>query len=182
LTSLVDDYFDDVISRLVALKRDARTGIERAIEAILGVIQSDGRVFVFGTGHSHVIAEENHYRASGLAITVPILTGATTVKDGRGGYCLRANARHRRANPGAIWGRPHGLADHRVKFWRECRSIEAARVGKEAGAMVVALTSEDYSRQAAKGRPRIADLADIVLDNGSPRGDAVIAIPGTPLR
>jgi hypothetical protein len=35
LTSSVDDYFDDVISRLVALKRDARTGIERAIEAIL---------------------------------------------------------------------------------------------------------------------------------------------------
>jgi uncharacterized phosphosugar-binding protein len=79
---LVDDYFDDVISRLVALKRDARTGIERAIEAILGVVQSDGRVFVFGTGHSHVIAEETHYRAGGLAITVPILTGATTVKDG----------------------------------------------------------------------------------------------------
>ena len=48
--------------------------------------------------------------------------------------------------------------------------------------MVVALTSEDYSRQAAKGRPRIADLADVVLDNGSPRGDAVIAIPGTPLK
>jgi uncharacterized phosphosugar-binding protein len=48
--------------------------------------------------------------------------------------------------------------------------------------MVVALTSEDYSRQAAKGRPRIADLADIVVDNGSPPGDAVIAIPGTPLR
>jgi uncharacterized phosphosugar-binding protein len=48
--------------------------------------------------------------------------------------------------------------------------------------MVVALTSEDYSRQAAKGRPRIADLADIVVDNGSRPGDAVIAIPGTPLR
>jgi uncharacterized phosphosugar-binding protein len=48
--------------------------------------------------------------------------------------------------------------------------------------MVVALTSEDYSRQAAKGRPRIADLADIVLDNGSPPGDAVVAIPGTPLK
>jgi hypothetical protein len=79
LTSLVDDYFDDVISRLVALKRDARAGIERAIE----VVQSNGRVFVFGTEHSHVIAEETHYRAGGVAITVPILTGATTVKDGR---------------------------------------------------------------------------------------------------
>src|ERR1700683_1601894 len=79
LTSAVDDYFDDVISRLTALKENARAGIERTIEAIVKVVQSDGRVFVFGTGHSHVIAEETHYRAGGLAITVPILTGAPTV-------------------------------------------------------------------------------------------------------
>lgn len=183
MTSLVDDYFDDVISRLVALKRDARAGIERAIEAILGVVQSDGRVFVFGTGHSHVIAEETHYRAGGLAITVPILTGATTVKDG--------------AVAGTVYERMPGIVGPILERYGVGRTdllivvsnsgvnaapIEAARIGKEAGAIVVALTSEDYSRHAAKGRPGIADLADIVLDNGSPPGDAVVAIPGTPLK
>ena len=49
-------------------------------------------------------------------------------------------------------------------------SLEAAS-GKERGATVVAITSESYSRQAAKGGPRLADIADIVLDNGAPSGD-----------
>jgi uncharacterized phosphosugar-binding protein len=50
--------------------------------------------------------------------------------------------------------------------------VEAARFGKARGATVIAITSESYSQAAANGRPRIADLADIVLDNGAPPGDA----------
>ena len=34
----------------------------------------DRRIFLFGTGHSHLIAEEGFYRAGGLANVVPILT------------------------------------------------------------------------------------------------------------
>ena len=60
--------------------------------------------------------------------------------------------------------------------------VEAARAGKAAGATVVALTSLDYSAQAAKGRVRLADLADVVIDNGLPPGDAMAALPGTDLR
>ncbi len=50
--------------------------------------------------------------------------------------------------------------------------VEAAMFGRTRGATVIAITSESYSQAAANGRPRIADLADIVLDNGAPPGDA----------
>jgi uncharacterized phosphosugar-binding protein len=147
------------------------------------VVQSDGRVFVFGTGHSHVIAEETHYRAGGLAITVPILTGATTVKDG--------------AVAGAVYERLSGIVVPILERYGvdgkdllivvsnsgvNAAPVEAARIGKQVGATVVALTSAEYSQRVAEGRPRIADIADIVLDNGSPAGDAVVALPGTPLK
>src|SRR5215208_5822816 len=33
----------------------------------------DQRIFLFGTGHSHLIAEEGFYRAGGMANVVPIL-------------------------------------------------------------------------------------------------------------
>jgi uncharacterized phosphosugar-binding protein len=60
--------------------------------------------------------------------------------------------------------------------------VEAAKIGKERGATVVAITSEAYSKAAARGRTRLADVADIVLDNGAPPGDAVTEIPHTELR
>ncbi|MCP4141457.1 MAG: SIS domain-containing protein [Chloroflexi bacterium] len=37
-------------------------------------IQRDQRIFIFGTGHSHLLAEEAFYRAGGLANVVPILS------------------------------------------------------------------------------------------------------------
>ena len=36
--------------------------------------RKDQRIFLFGTGHSHLIAEEGFYRAGGLANVVPVLT------------------------------------------------------------------------------------------------------------
>src|SRR5690606_33279297 len=60
--------------------------------------------------------------------------------------------------------------------------LEAARIGKARGATVIAITSVGYSTAAAKGRERLADLADIVLDNGAPPGDAVIGVEGSELK
>jgi uncharacterized phosphosugar-binding protein len=60
--------------------------------------------------------------------------------------------------------------------------VEAARMGRDAGAKIIALTSLEYSTAAAKGRTRLADLADVVIDNGLPPGDAMAALPGTALR
>ena len=41
---------------------------------------------------------------------------------------------------------------------------------------MIALTSLDYSTAAAKGATRLADLADIVIDNGIEPGDAIAAL------
>lgn len=60
--------------------------------------------------------------------------------------------------------------------------VEAAKIGKERGATVIAITSETYSREAARGRTRLADVADIVLDNGAPSGDATISVSGSDLK
>lgn len=53
--------------------------------------------------------------------------------------------------------------------------LEAAEIGRERGATVVAITSVEYSKMVANGRPRLAEMADIVLDNQAPPGDAVLA-------
>jgi uncharacterized phosphosugar-binding protein len=56
--------------------------------------------------------------------------------------------------------------------------IEAAQEARLRGARVIAVTSQDYSRQAANGRARLADVADVVIDNRGPPGDAVVELGG----
>ena len=47
--------------------------IERAGDLVAGAIAADALVHVFGSGHSHILAEELFYRAGGLAAVNPIL-------------------------------------------------------------------------------------------------------------
>ena len=57
--------------------------------------------------------------------------------------------------------------------------IEAAMIGKENGATVVAVTSmQNYRKNEAKhsSGKKLADVADIAIDNGAPPEDAIIPI------
>ncbi len=168
------------MARLLHLNADA---IEAAAGAVERTALADGLAYVFGTGHSHMLAEEAHYRAGGLALTVPILSSSMMLHEG----AVASTALERL--PGAVAPvlsrYPIGPKD--VLFIASnsgvnAAAIEAAEAGKARGATVIAITSQDYSRQAAHGRVRVADIADIVLDNGAPPGDAVVGVPGSQLR
>lgn len=176
-------YFDEVIRRLTQLRDDLAPAMAKAVALIVEAARADGRVYIFGTGHSHVLAEEAHFRAGGLAFTVPILAAPTMLHEG--------------AVAGTVYERTPGIV--RPIFDRydiqpgdvlfvisnsgvNAAPIEAATVGREKGATVIAITSVAYSTAAAHGRPRLADLADLVLDNNAPPGDAVMSVPGSDLR
>lgn len=176
-------YLADLAARMDRLFAQNRDGIAAAADAVERTAKADGLVYIFGTGHSHILAEEAHYRAGGLALTVPILTGATMLHEG----AVASTAFERM--PGvaaAVLARyPIGAKDVLVVASNSgvnAAPVEAAGIGKERGATVIAITSEAYSREAARGRARLADIADIVLDNGAPAGDAVISVAGTDLR
>lgn len=176
-------YFDEVIQRLTRLRDDLAPAMAKAVSLIVDAARADHRVYIFGTGHSHVLAEEAHYRAGGLAFTIPILAAPTMLHEG--------------AVAGTVYERTPGIV--RPIFDRydiqpgdilfvisnsgvNAAPIEAATVGREKGATVIAITSLAYSTAAANGRPRLADLADLVFDNETPPGDAVISVPGSDLK
>ncbi len=148
-----------------------------AAEAVKRCMAKDGLIYIFGTGHSHMLAEEGHYRAGGLACVVPILTSALMLHEG-----AKASTRMERV-PGlaelVLSRYPIGADDVVVVFSTSGVNsvpVEAAKLARAAGATVVAITSEAYSRQAAQGRERLADAASIVLDNRVPPGDASVAL------
>lgn len=183
MTEVTDAYFLDVIARLDALRQSMADPMAKAAEAICAASRADRRVYVFGTGHSHMLAEEVHYRAGGLAITVPVLVGSAMLHEG--------------AVISSVFERTEGLVRPILERYRmqagdvlivvsnsgvNAAPTEAADYGREIGATVIAITSLAYSAAIANGRRRLADLADIVFDNGLPPGDAVISLPDTELK
>jgi uncharacterized phosphosugar-binding protein len=59
--------------------------------------------------------------------------------------------------------------------------IDFARAAQSAGLTVIGVTSLAYSSAASSGRSnaiRLADVADVVIDNGVPVGDALITLDG----
>lgn len=182
-TDTAKSYLDGLAARIGGLFAANAEAIARAADAIEATARKDGLVYVFGTGHSHVLSEEAHYRAGGLALTVPILASATMLHEG----AIASTAFERMPGiVGPIFDRyPVGPDDVLLVVSNSgvnAAPVEAAKIGKQRGATVVAITSEAYSREAAKGRTRLADVADIVLDNGAPAGDATVAVAGSALK
>lgn len=178
-----DRYLRDLVARLESIRTGLAAPMAAAAALIAEAARGDHRLFVFGTGHSHMLAEEVHYRAGGLAITVPILAGATMIHEG----AVAGTAYERMEGIVApIFDRytlgPGDVLVVSSNSGVNAAPLEAARIGRARGAKIVAITSLAYSTAAARGGPRLADLADVVLDNGAPPGDAVVGIPCSGLK
>lgn len=183
MTSTAAAYLDRALNHLERLRPDALPAIDAAATAIVESARAGGRVLVFGTGHSHLFAEELHYRAGGLAIVVPVLAGPTMLHEG--------------ARAGTAYERMAGIVTPILERYAiderdvlvvasnsgvNAAPLEAADFGRARGARVIALTSVPYSEHIAHGRPTLASRADIVLDNATPPGDAAVEIPGSAIK
>jgi uncharacterized phosphosugar-binding protein len=183
MTAITDAYFANLVDRLGTLRETLAEPMAKAAAAICDAARADRRVYVFGTGHSHMLAEEVHYRAGGLAFTIPVLVGSAMLHEG--------------AVISSVYERTEGLVRPVLERYGmqpgdvliiasnsgvNAAPIEAADYGREIGTKVIGITSVAYSSAIANGRRKLADIADIVFDNGLPPGDAVIDLPGSDLK
>lgn len=181
--SVMDRYLDDVAARITGLKSGASSAMVSASDAIANAVRGGHLTYVFGTGHSHMLAEELHYRAGGPAYTVPILSTTLMLHEGA---IASTQAERTEGLIAPVFARYPITSDDVLivisNSGVNAAPREAAGLGKEIGCTVIAITSLAYSSAAAAGRERIADIADIVIDNGIPPGDALIELPGTDLK
>lgn len=184
-TTAVHDFAEAVRVRLAALEaRAADGGFEPAIDLMTSAIRAGGVAYAFGTGHSEAFAMEIAGRAGGLIPTKKIslrdlsLTGGLPVEDLRGGKLER--------DPG-IADRLFELArvgPHDVVLIASNSGVNGSIVGfalaaKRAGNPVIAVTSLDHTMQVEPKHPsgrRLLDVADVVIDNLAPYGDAAVQI------
>ena len=174
---LTDKYYFEITKVLDTVYKTQKDNISKAAEAIAETIKNDGIIYMFGCGHSHLIALDCFYRAGGLANVCPVLDADLMLYDG--------------AAKSSVLEKTSGIAEHVVK--RYCLTendtfvvistsggnaapIEAAQFAKMAGATTISITSMAY---VGKKPNHLSEVTDIVLDNCAPYGDAVIDIPNS---
>lgn len=173
----------DVIDRLVASEA---SGIDRAADLIVRALDAGGLLQAFGTGHSEAVAMDFAGRAGGLVPTNRILLRDLVVFGDAAPEILQDSRLER--DPG-IAHRLYELAEPRPEdvFVLASQSginggvVEMALLIKQRRHPLIAITSAQHTVRVAPRHPsgqRLADIADVVLDNGAPYGDALLPLPG----
>lgn len=159
--------------------------ILQAADVIANAVAQDGILYTFGTGHSHVIAEDVAYRAGGLVPVDAILEAALTG--------------HEKVRQSEFMERVEGVSKVILDYYkpsskdaiviisnsgRNAAPVEMAQYAHQRGMPVIAITSLAHSMgttsRVSTGK-KLYELADIVIDNHCIKGDAMIRLEGLPM-
>lgn len=157
--------------------------LERGAALLADKIMAKQSLFVFGASHSFMLAEEMVYRTGGLMLVNPIyphgmnlsvtplpMTSKLERVVGLGTELL-ANS-PARPGDGLILVSTSG---------RNAVTIDMALRAREQKLSTIAITARAYTQGVTSRHPsgkKLADLCDVVIDNGAPYGDAAVEIPG----
>lgn len=175
-------YFEAVATMMKELENANAVAVARVVRRLMKSIDDGGVLYVFGSGHSAILVEEAFHRAGGLVPVYPILhtflsphtapgiSGKLERLPGVGSVLFKKAAPEKRdvlfiaSNSGA-----------------NSASIEMAMEARENKVFTVAFTSLKHSKSAVSRHPsgkKLKDVADVVLDNCVPVGDAAVDVGG----
>lgn len=178
-------YFEEMNNLLKRVFSQQKEEINKVAKLFAATIVAKKTIWAFGCTHASMMAAELYYRAGGLIPIKGIFAP---------GLWLDQIPVTRTSNLEKLEG--YGkviLADLPLEAGdvllvastsgKNAVPVDVALAGKEKGLTVVALTSLEYSASVTPGHSsgkRLWEIADLVLDNGAPRGDALISFPGYP--
>jgi len=178
----MDKFFDGVISLLNAVREKERENILKAATLVKDCLKNDKIIHVYGTGHSQVLAVEIFCRAGGLVPVNGILDIGSSVYAG----ALKSTGVERLPGYANILLNYYDVGEGDVLIiisnsGRNALPIEMAMGAKERGAKVIAVTSIKFSSSFPSRHPsgkRLYDVADVVINNHVPIGDAFLEVEG----
>ncbi len=156
-----------------------------AAKLVVAALRAGGVVQSFGTGHSESVAMELAGRAGGLVPTNKLAlrdlvvygdADRELVHDGKLEHEAGVAARvYELAQP-----RPADIFVVASQSGINYSIVEFALLVKERGHHLIAITSAAHTARVTPRHPsgkRLAEVADVVLDNGAPYGDALLPLP-----
>jgi uncharacterized phosphosugar-binding protein len=177
----LDRYFQaarDVLAEVAATQGDA---LEAAARLAADAVAAGGMLHLFGTGHSQLLALDAFRRAGGLACVNPIVDPALAPTAGPDVALAERTPGHAAAVLEREDLRPGEVVVVISNSGVNPVPVEVALGCRDRGLRVVALTNVEQAKATAARHPsgaRLHELADVVVDNRCPTGDAAVAIAG----
>ncbi|MFC7489308.1 MULTISPECIES: sugar isomerase domain-containing protein [unclassified Knoellia] len=180
------DFAAEVTGRLGRLQDHvAGGGLDEAIDLLTTCVRSNGVIQAFGTGHSEGFSMEVAGRAGGLIPTRRITLREVVIVGGRDPEELFGAELER--DPGVV----EELLSHTeiqpqdVFVIASNSGVNSSIVGmalalKERGHSVIAVTSLEHTMAVEpkhESGKRLSEIADVVIDNLAPFGDATLELP-----
>ena len=175
---MIDSYFEKTVATLEQIRTTQREKLLAAAQVAADTIAKDGIIYIFGCGHSHLIALDNFYRAGGLCNVCPILDSDLMLHDGAAKSSVMEKMQGLAEN---VFVR-YGLTDKDCLFvistsGKNAVPVEMAQCAVKQGVPTVAVASGAYFADVSK-LPKLYECADLYIDNCVPHGDAVMEISG----
>ncbi|MDR8411391.1 SIS domain-containing protein [Nonomuraea sp. 3-1Str] len=185
---LVMAFADEARSRLDRLVAGQSPTIRQAGALIAATVRAGGVLHAYGTGHSEAVALEVAGRAGGLIPTNrltlrdPVVLGSAdpgafdplAERDPRTAHQVLALHTIEESDAFVIASNSGGNGS----------TVEMAWLVKERGLPLIAITSLAHSSAITSRHPsghRLFELADLVIDNLAPYGDAVLPTEHGPI-
>ncbi|MBQ1534766.1 MAG: SIS domain-containing protein [Erysipelotrichaceae bacterium] len=181
-----EKYFEELEKVTRKIKETQQENIMKAAEILADTTEKEGIIYGFGTGHSHLVADDAFWRAATpanyCALLEPSASGNQEITKS---YYIENT-----------YGIGKLIVDYHRITPNDCMIIisnsgnniapvDAALRAKEKGIPVIGITAVEYSDYlTCKHRDgvKLKDVADVVLDNCSLIGDAAVQIDGFPMK
>src|SRR5579885_556120 len=182
-------YFHEATARLHGLLDNQREARDRAAVLCTEAIAADGLVHLFGCGHSRMLCEEMTPRQGCFVGWHTIVELGLTFHNLIVGPNGLRQSLHLEKTPGYAeqilrnfaFGPKDVMVIISTSGIREV-IIEMAEGARQRGLAVIGVVSQAHCEQAKPAHPsgkKLIDVADVVLDNGAPVGDSLLALEGS---
>ena len=175
---MLEQYFAKTQAVLERIRTTQSSAMAQAAAMAQKTIEQGGIIYLFGCGHSHLIALDNFYRAGGLCNVCPILDSDLMLHDG--------------AAKSSKMEKMSGLAESILERYcvtgRDCLfvistsgknavPVEMAQAAVRQGIPTAAVVSGAYFDDPST-MPKVYESVPVYIDNCVPHGDAVMVLPG----
>ncbi len=177
----ITDFFNLVEDVIRRIEKEELEVIKTAAEKISKTFSQDGIVHVFGTGHSHILAEEVFGRAGGFAPVNALLDEGLMLHNG-----TKYSKLEKMEGYGKLVWNSYDISEDDIIIIISNSGVNAVPVemaleSVKEGTYTVAITSMDYTKFLQTTHPsgkKLYQIADLVIDNKGVPGDAALEVDG----
>jgi uncharacterized phosphosugar-binding protein len=188
MTNSAMDYLNQAQSILNRIQTTQMEAIERAAELCTKAISGDGLVHMFGSGHSRIFVEEMFPRHGSFPGFHPIVELSLTYHN----LVVGSNGQRQAMFLEHVEGFGQVILRNFVFAPPDCFLIfsnsginevviDVALEAKQQGLPVIAVVSVEHCKASAalhSSGKKLTDIADVLIDNCTPGGDALVHVPG----